>query len=188
MFHNSLTFLINGILGFAAFVFLLRVLVQMGSVDFYNAVCQFCYRLSNPILQPLRKLIPRFRKLDLAALLFFLLCVGAALLLTNAVMGSPLGPGMLLITYIDSLIGWLYWMLVAALLISMVGMWLVPNWQRLDLIEACVDVTAPFLWPIRKVIPAFQSLDLSPMVLLFLITLVRLLCNDLLGLLLGAPR
>lgn len=185
MFSNSLTFLVNGVFGFAAFVFLLRVLVQFGGVDFYNGVCQFCYRLSNPILKPLRQLIPRWRKLDVASLLFFLLCVAIALVLTNWLLGSPLGAPMLLISYIDQLIGWLYWMLVAALLISMIGMF-VPDMRRSDLIEACVDITAPFLWPIRKVIPAFQSLDLSPMVLLFSITLIRLLLNDLLAAFFGA--
>jgi len=185
MFDNSLHYLVNSVFGFAAFVFLLRVLVQLGSVDFYNGVCQFCYKLTNPLLTPLRKFIPRYRKLDLAALLGFLLCVTLALWLTNWLQGSLLSPAQLLVAWVDRLIAWLYWMLVAALLISMIGMWFVRDWQRNDLIEACVDITAPFLWPIRKLIPAFQQLDLSPMVLLFAITLIRLLLSDLLGALLG---
>jgi YggT family protein len=182
MFDNSLTFLIHGVLTAAAFVFLLRVLVQLGGVDFYNGVCQFCYRLTNPLLQPLRKLIPRWRKLDIAALLFFVLLVVLREWLLLVVRGIEVD-ARLLLYIVDALLDFLYWTLVIALIIQMIGVWLVRDWQRNDLIEACVDITAPFLWPIRKLIPAFQTLDLSPMVLLFLLTLFRLLLIDALAVL-----
>ena len=46
----------------------LRVLLQWVRANFYNPICQFVYKATNPVLMPLRKVIPAWRNLDIAGI------------------------------------------------------------------------------------------------------------------------
>src|SRR5690554_7445334 len=54
-------------------IIMLRFLFQVVRADFYNPLSQFIVRATNPLLLPLRKIIPGIGGLDLAALVLALL-------------------------------------------------------------------------------------------------------------------
>lgn len=54
-------------------VILLRFLLQTARADFYNPISQLLVRITNPILIPLRKVIPGFWGIDLASIVFAIL-------------------------------------------------------------------------------------------------------------------
>jgi len=60
--------LVNAIAGFYLFIVLLRFLLQAARADFYNPISQFTVKATNPFLVPIRKVVPGFWGLDLAAL------------------------------------------------------------------------------------------------------------------------
>ena len=49
-------------------VVLLRFILQLVRADFYNPLSQFIVRVTQPLLKPLRKVVPGLGGLDLAAL------------------------------------------------------------------------------------------------------------------------
>lgn len=65
--------LVSAIAGFMLFVVVLRFLLQAVRADFYNPICQFVYKASNPILIPVRKLIPSIAGYDTASLVLAIL-------------------------------------------------------------------------------------------------------------------
>ncbi len=71
-----MTYLINALsmlveLAFDAVVtlFLLRLLAEACRADFNNPLSQFIYRYTNPVLAPIRHVLPSWRRINLAALL-----------------------------------------------------------------------------------------------------------------------
>ena len=66
---NALALLIQFVFGCAVALFVFRLLAEAVRADFYNPICQFLYRTTNPVLAPLRRVITNWRRINLAALL-----------------------------------------------------------------------------------------------------------------------
>src|SRR6185312_2311661 len=66
---NALSLLIQFAFGCAILLFVFRLLAEAVRADFYNPICQFLYRATNPVLTPLRRVIPTWRRINIAALL-----------------------------------------------------------------------------------------------------------------------
>ena len=67
---NALHFLIEVIFDLYAMVIVLRFLMQSVRADYYNPVSQFVVKVTNPVLVPLRRLIPSVAGHDAASLVF----------------------------------------------------------------------------------------------------------------------
>lgn len=57
-FAEVLRYLLQSLLGVLLFAVLLRLLLQLVRADFYNPVSQLVVKVTNPLLRPLRRLIP----------------------------------------------------------------------------------------------------------------------------------
>ena len=65
---QALSFLLNTIIDLYVMVIALRFIMQAVRADYYNPLAQFVVKASNPILIPLRRVIPGFGGQDVAAL------------------------------------------------------------------------------------------------------------------------
>ena len=90
-FANAGQFLIEIIFGAAIGLLILRVLLQLVHANFHNPICQFLYRVTNPILIPLRRIIPAWRGLDVAGVLLAWLLTVLKLVIMFAMIGESLG-------------------------------------------------------------------------------------------------
>jgi YggT family protein len=70
------------------------------------------------------------------------------------------------------LIDMLFWLLDLAILVRVLFSWVNPDPYN-SLVRLVYQVTEPILAPLRRIIPPIGGLDLSPMVALVLISLVR---------------
>ena len=68
----ALVFVINTLLGLYTAAVMLRFLMQQVRADFYNPLSQAIVKLSNPLLLPLRRVIPAWGKVDTAAVVLML--------------------------------------------------------------------------------------------------------------------
>lgn len=167
--------LVNTIGSLILLIFLLRFLLQLVRADFYNPISQFVVRFSNPLLVPLRRVIPGFGGLDLASLV---LAYGTQLLLMAAILflaGERALPWMnmvfwALIGVFSLLVNIYFW----GLLIVVIASWIAPNSYNpaLILINQIID---PVMRPIRRVMPDLGGLDLSPIILMLSIQIIEIL-------------
>lgn len=51
-----------------ATLFVLRVLAEASRADFHNPLSQFLYKATNPVLAPIRRVIPNWRRINFAAI------------------------------------------------------------------------------------------------------------------------
>jgi YggT family protein len=148
----------------------LRFILQVSRADFYNPISQFIVKATNPLLIPLRRLIPGYRGIDFASLV---LAIALQYLLEmlirsahfNVVMQNlfPL-LGIALMALLQSVIQLYTWALILVVIIS----WVAPGSYHPGAL-LLNQITEPLLRPIRQVIPATGGLDLSPMVLMLLL-------------------
>lgn len=152
----------------------LRVLLQWVRANFYNPICQFVYKATNPVLMPLRKVIPAWRNLDIAGVVLAWLVTALKLVLLYATVGQALGALGLAVLALADLIDFvllLYIVLVLArVVISFAG---ADSYH--PIVPPILQLTEPVMKPFRRLIPNIGGLDFSPVIVLLVITLARVL-------------
>ena len=89
--NEILIYLVQTFLTLYLLAMLLRFLLQLVKADFYNPISQFLVKITNPLVIPMRRIIPGYGGIDLASLLLAVLLQLAgiiALLLVNG-LGLP---------------------------------------------------------------------------------------------------
>ncbi len=81
---NTAYFLINTVFDLYLMVILLRVWLQWARADFYNPMSQMVVKLTNPLVIPLRRVIPGFGGIDLASVVLALAIAFAKLALLKS--------------------------------------------------------------------------------------------------------
>ena len=170
-FSEAGVFLINVIFGFLILMIMLRFLLQWVRADFYNPISQFIVKISDPLLKPLRRIIPGIGGIDMAAIVLMLMLKFIELLLTFAISGLPMHPVLLLILSITGLIKLLLYIFIVAIIISVIASWIAPGGYNpaLGLIQ---QLTAPVMRPIQRYMKPVAGLDLSPLVALLVLNLL----------------
>ncbi|TVQ50173.1 MAG: YggT family protein [Gammaproteobacteria bacterium] len=169
--NNALLFLVKTLLDLYILSFLLRLLLQWVRADFYNPLSQFIVRVTNPLVRPLRRVVPPLGGLDTATLLVILglELAATALLLGLATGGGPL-PGLATLLYLAVLrtVVLVLRLYFVAILISVILSW-VGRDSRHPLVALLNSVVEPVLRPVRRILPSIGGLDLSPLIVLLLI-------------------
>ena len=70
---NALLYIVQTLLSLAVFVFLLRLLLQWSRADFRNQIAQAVVRITNPLVLPLRRVLPPIGKIDTASVVAVIL-------------------------------------------------------------------------------------------------------------------
>jgi YggT family protein len=171
---NAGQLLINFAFGAMIALVVLRVLLQLVRANFYNPVCQFLYKLTNPVLIPLRKLIPSWRTLDIAGVLLAWLLTAIKLALLYALAGPSLGVAGLAVMAFADLIDFVL-LLYLGLILVRVLLSFVSAERSNPIVPLVIQLTDPVLRPIRRRLPALGGFDLSPMLAWLAILLIRML-------------
>ena len=66
---SAFSFLLEVVFSAAATLIVLRLLAEACRADFNNPLSQFVYRYTNPVLSPIRRIIPNWRRINTAAVL-----------------------------------------------------------------------------------------------------------------------
>ena len=64
---SAIIFIVDTLLPLALFVVLARLLLQWARADFRNPICQAVVRVTNPLILPLRRILPPVGKVDTAS-------------------------------------------------------------------------------------------------------------------------
>lgn len=171
---NAGQLLINFAFGALVALVVLRVLLQLVRANFYNPVCQFLYKATNPVLMPLRKVIPAWRNLDVAAVLLAWLLSAIKLVLLYALAGQRLGLAGLVPMALADLVDFVL-MLYLGLILVRVLLSFISVERSNPIVPLVFQLTEPVLAPLRKRLPSLGGIDFSPMLAWLAIMLARVL-------------
>lgn len=165
---NALFFLVSTLFKLAMWVVILRIALQLVRADFYNPVSQLVWRLTQPVVDPLTRLIPRFQNWDLAALLVLFLLAMAYIYAVFAILGFhvPLlhAAWLALLTMLALTL----MLLTFSIFVQAILSWLGPGVNN-RAGSVLWSLNEPLLGRIRRVVPTVSGVDLSPLVAILLL-------------------
>jgi YggT family protein len=154
---------------------MLRFLLQLVRADFYNPLSQFIVKATNPVILPLRKVIPGFFGIDLASIILAIILQMVALQLLNLIEGQGIYSIVtLLILSVYHLIILFLNIYFFSFIIMVVVSWIAPHSHN-PAISLISSITEPVLRPIRRVVPAVGGLDFSVMIAMLGIVIIKIL-------------
>lgn len=171
---DILAYLLQTVLNLALLAMLLRFLLQLVRADYYNPVSQFLARVTNPLVLPLRRVIPSVAGLDLSTLLLALLLQMAAIVALLALNGfGPPGVLTLLVWSLLGLVGLLVNVYFFALLAMIILSWVAPG-SRHPALLLLFQLTEPVMAPFRRMLPDMGGIDFSPILVFILINVIQI--------------
>ncbi len=176
----TLTFLVKTVIDLYVMVLLLRIWMQWTRADFYNPFAQFIVKITQPVIGPLRRIIPSMGPIDSASLLlaFLLMTIKYPLLLLiqgGAMSLSPYNLLFGLISLVKSAGYLIFWVMIIRALMS----WISQGRSPID--QVMYQLTEPLMAPIRRILPAMGGIDFSAMVVILILYLINYLGMDLFG-------
>lgn len=158
----------------------LRFLLQVAAADFYNPMSQFVVRATTPLLNPLRRIVPGFFGLDIAALVLIVLIKLVQLSAIAHLTGQAVTPALLGVTAVFSLLlsaaDFFFWLILGTVILSWVAMasggvnpGLMPLLQIAEIVLA----------PCRRLLPNLGGFDLSPIIAFLLLQIFEILLKSL---------
>ncbi|MFW9267226.1 YggT family protein [Pseudomonas sp. D2-30] len=156
-------------------IVLMRFVLQLVRANFYNPLCQFIVKATQPLLKPLRRIIPSLFGLDMSSLLLAILLqmalMALTLLLTYGITGNPL---QLLIWSIIGVTALFLKIFFFALIISVILSWVAPGSHNPGA-ELVNQICEPALAPFRRIVPNLGGLDISPILAFMVLKLIDML-------------
>ncbi len=177
---NPLEFLITTLISLYILAIMLRFLLGMVRADFYNPVSQFLVRITNPLLVPMRKVLPGIGKLDTSAIVLMLLLQIASVLIMVSLRGASVPALMLPVYAVGELVLLLINVLLVAIIVQVVVSWVNPGTYN-PVNSLLYSLTSPLLKPIQRILPSMSGIDLSPLFAIIGLQVLRMLIMPLLG-------
>ena len=177
---SSVQFLIDFVFNSYLMVVLLRLWLQFARADFYNPFSQFVVKATQPIVAPMRRLLPSIGRLDTATLVLALLVAGLKVVTLNMVLGGT-GLNILSLVVVSFVIVLkeILTLVMYVLILRAILSWVSQGRNPMELVLD--QLTEPMLAPIRKRMPEMGGLDLSVMVVIVLLLFIQKLLGDLFG-------
>lgn len=173
--NTAAVYILQTIGGLYLLIVLLRFILQLVRANFYNPLCQFIVRATQPLLQPLRRLIPSIGGLDTASLVLAIIVQLVLMALTLMLLGYGVdNPVQLLIWSIIGITALFIKVFFFVLIISVILSWVAPGTHN-PAAELINQICEPLLAPIRRFMPNLGGLDLSPIVAFLLLNLIDML-------------
>ncbi|MFB3302938.1 YggT family protein [Pseudomonas sp. AMR01] len=170
--NDAAIFIIQTLGSLYLLIVLMRFILQLVRANFYNPLCQFVVRATQPLLKPLRRVVPSMFGLDMSslvlALLLQILLFVVILLLKGYVAHTVLLLPWGLIGIFSLFLKIIFWSMIISVILS----WVAPG-SRSPGAELVAQITEPVLAPFRRLIPNLGGLDISPIFAFIAIQLLQ---------------
>lgn len=160
-------------------IVLLRFLLQLARADFYNPISQFAVKATNPLLRPLRRIIPGWGGIDGAALVLAVIIQAITFFLILVALNSSIpaiNPLTLLswaiLNVLDLIVKIYFWSVIAVVVVS----WIAPQSSH-PAIQLVAQITEPVMRPVRSVMPSLGGLDLSPIIVFLILNVISVVID-----------
>ncbi len=175
---RTLYFVVDSVLTFAVYAFLLRVLLPLVRADFRNPLAQAILALTNWLVLPLRRILPPIGRVDTASIVaLFAVQLGATLILTR--LANPNVP----LTLLPLVVASLRLLLLAILLLFTVLIFVyallsfIAPGVRSPATTLLASLCEPALAPLRRILPIVGGIDFSPLVAIVGLQALRILIS-----------
>ena len=170
-------FLVRSLGNILFWAVLLRFLLQLARADFYNPISQTLVRFTNPLLKPVRRVIPGLFGLDMAALVLAVVIKLATILIIFTLIANvriPLALQLLwsLLACLVAVLNIYYLTMLATIILS----WVAAGSYH-PAVTLVHQIAEPVLAPFRRILPPMGGIDFSPMIAFIAIYIAQFLLH-----------
>ncbi|MES9989607.1 MAG: YggT family protein [Candidatus Thiodiazotropha endolucinida] len=171
---DPVVFLIRTLFGLYILAVLLRFLLQLVRADFYNPISQFLVKVTNPPLKIFRRIIPGVGGIDLSSLILAWLLKAIELFLIISLAGTGINLIAPFIWAIPELVELFINIYLFGILIQVILSWVNPGSYN-PATALLYSLTGPLMRPAQKILPPMGGIDLSPMLVMIGLILLKML-------------
>lgn len=179
-FSNPLIFIIDTLFFLYMLIVALRLLMPWIHWPTNQPLTQMVIRATQPLVQPLRTILPPVGKLDTAVLVLLLLVALLKLLLISALLGNVPNILALIPFTLAEVFKLFITLFTVTIIIEVILSWLTPPGNYNPMTELLVRINAPLLNPVRRMLPDMGGLDLSPLIVIIGLQVLQMLVVPLL--------
>jgi len=175
---NPFSELISIIISFYVSFVLLRFFLQYFRADFYNPLSQFVVKATDPLIKPLRKIVPGFAGLDASSLILAwgIFTISEPLLLLVSGYSLNMGVGLFIVPPIFKVISACFNLFIFLVIVRAISSWIATGGYN-PVFTVIGQLTEPLMSKCRRVLPATGGFDLSPMIALLGLWFINQLLN-----------
>lgn len=175
---NALIYLIHAFASLYFFFVLARFMLQSARADFYNPFSQAAVKITNPLLKPLRMVIPGVWGIDLASLVLLMIVqVVHAEVLALLATKSIINIAAVLVFGILGTLMFITWVIWISAIIMIIASFVAP-YSSHPILMLIRQILQPILNPFQKILPPMGGLDFSVMLLLIFNSALQILINE----------
>ena len=169
-------YLIRNLGAFLLLLVVVRGVMHASRVNFFNPLSQLVVRLTNPLLSPLRTLLPATGRVDWAtwvlAIAIQVMILVAIALIAGERWTLP-DPLVLLLWGVVGVLGLLVNFYFFALIAMIVVSWIAPG-SRHSAIELIWQISEPVMAPFRTLLPNMGGIDFSPILVFVTLNVLQI--------------
>ncbi len=155
---------------------MLRFILQWARADFYNPLSQLLVKVTNPPLQPLRRIIPGWGGIDFASIALMLILKIIAIALLGLIKGANIFTPIVVLLAISELVTLAVYLLIGVIFVVIILSWLGQGSHN-PMVNLLTQIAEPVLRPFRRIIPPLGGLDLSPIAAIIALQIVKILTD-----------
>jgi YggT family protein len=160
---NAIVYIVDTLASLALFVALLRLLLQWARADFRNPISQAVVRLTNPLVMPLRRILPPVGRVDTASVITVVIVALAEVAIVFAVHGFGMPPAIVWVREAAiEILRTALWTYFYAIVLYAVLSFIAPG-DYSPVQSLLTSLCEPALRPFRRLVKPIGGLDLSPL-------------------------
>ena len=172
--------LINTLGGLFLTAIVLRFLLQLARADFYNPISQALVRITNPVVKPLRRIIPGFFGIDFAslvlAILLKLLMIIALFVVQTG--GTNINIALVILVAVLSVFVTIFNIYFLAMIATIIMSWVAQGSYH-PAVVLIHQIAEPVMAPFRRLLPPMGGIDFSPMIAFLALNVAKILFSAL---------
>ena len=174
-FTSALFFVVKAPLELYAIILLSRFILAYEQANYFNPIIRLIIRLTQPLVAPLRRIIPNYRRIEFSTFVWVLIIELIKVTLLSALTIGVL-PILLLIqvALVDAVKSLLKIFFYAILLQAIVS-WFQPG--ETPATQILRQLSAPVLRPLQRIIPPLGGFDITPIPALLILQLLIILIS-----------
>ena len=185
---QAAVFLVQTLLGMYVMILIIRFLLQLTRADFYNPIAQALVKVTQPVVSPFQKVLPRTGRISMPTLLVAFiaqaLLIGMVFILSGYGWPNPLNMAIWsLIGLASQVLDILFFAILGSIILS----WVAPQSSH-PATMLLHQITEPVMAPARRMMPNLGGLDFSPIVVFIVINLIEMMALYPLAQAFGMPR
>lgn len=171
---DPIIFLFDTLLSLYILAVLLRFLLQWCGAEFYNPISQFLVKITHPPLKILRRFVPSIGKIDTSSIVLAMLLQVLTTYIILVLKGVSINFGALTVLSFTQLLSLIINIFIFSVFARAILSWINPGSFNAAS-SILYSLTEPLLTLCRKLIPDLGGIDLSPLIALLALQLVKML-------------